>query len=78
VGVLETSTSQAPDLDSILTEESKECYRTARALLKKLTIAAAIQSEKSDGVSLTGVIAYVNLRVESFKKAVKIYQEGGN
>lgn len=66
----------------MLTEDSKECYRTARAVHKKIIILASVKAaeamDENDTMDLLKIMDYLNTRIESFKKAINIYKHGGN
>lgn len=79
---LEKITREATNLNQLLTEDSKECYRTARNVHKKIIILASVKAgdaiDENDTMDLLKIMDYLNQRIESFKKAINIYKHGGN
>ena len=79
---LEQITRDATNLNQLLTEDSKECYRTARTVHKKIIILASVKAgdaiDENDTMDLLKIMDYLNQRIEGFKKAINIYKHGGN
>jgi hypothetical protein len=79
---IENVTRDAKNLNQLLTEDSKECYRVARGVQKKVMVMVSVRAgstiDENDTMDLLKIMDYLNIRIESFKKAINIYKHGGN